>query len=130
MGSASVVPMVLALPVGLTLTGRSMWSDGLAGRSLSAELGGTVAVETSADITVWLSSSVSSGIGSSFCDEGSMHSPQRVSFQSVKVPLCSLTLVSFTTTLHFPTPGSPLLYKLAEFRASAYGVGLTNELLT
>ena len=94
--------------VGLALTGRSWWSVGFAGRSVSLEPGLTLTKVGEAVMTSWSSSSCSVGRGRSSWIEGSMHSPQRVSFQSVKLPLCSFTFVSFTTTLHLPTPVSPL----------------------
>ena len=93
--------------VGLALTGRSMWSEGLV-EGVSATVFETVAVEAEADITLWSSSSCSVGMGSSSCLDPSILSPHRVSLQSVNVPLWSLTIVSLTTTLHLPIPVSPL----------------------
>lgn len=96
--------------VGFGLIGRSWWSVGSAGNTVavSAGPGLTLTRVGEADIIAWSSSSCSVGIGRSGWSVGSIHSPQRVNLQSVKVPLCSFTSVSFTTTLHFPIPDSPL----------------------
>ena len=96
------------LPGGFALTGRCWWSVGFAGRSVSLTTGVMLTNDGEAVSTSWSSSSSSLGIGRSSWDEGSIHSPQSVNFQSVKDPLCSFTSVSFTTMLHLPTPGSPL----------------------
>lgn len=95
--------------VGFALTGRCWWSVGLAGRSpVSVGPGFMETKVGDADMTSWSSSSCSVGMGRSSWVDGSMHSPQRVSRQSVKEPLWSFTFVSLTTTDHLPMPDSPL----------------------
>ena len=59
-------------------------------------------------ILSWSSSSCSSGIGRRVCLLASIDSPQSLRCQSMNVPLCSLTMVSFTITVHVPMPDSPL----------------------
>ena len=104
MGSEDGVGVV----VGFALTGRSIWSVGFEGSSVLDGPGEIAVVLTFANITSWSSSSCSVGIGRRLCFEGSMHSPHNVNFQSVNEPLCSLTLVSLTITVHLPIAGSPL----------------------
>lgn len=114
--NSSPVPELVA--EGLALMGRSGWSDGVAVATSAGTVcpgggvtvvGGTVVVE----ITSWSSSSSSVGKGRGLASLGSMDSPQSLRWKSVQVPLFSLTLVSFTMTVHLPRPDSPLCKKLA-----------------
>lgn len=59
-------------------------------------------------ISAWLSSSCSDGIGRRVALEASIDSPKSFRCQSVKVPLCSFTWLSFTMIVQVPMPDSPL----------------------
>lgn len=115
-GAAELVGVVFSssvVPVGLVLTGRSGWSVGLDMRDVGVGSGvmawvvpAMVVVEEM--ILSWSSSSCSSGIGRRVCLSASIASPQSLRCQSMKVPLCSLTMVSLTIIVQVPTPDSPL----------------------
>ena len=93
---------------GFCLIGRSMWSDGVGGRSVFGGPGSIFVVVTGAVAVSWLSS-LCSGRGCSFWMEASMHSPHRFSLQSRNLPSNGFTLVSLTIIVQVPIPDSPLI---------------------
>lgn len=108
---SSVLVVVVVMSVvdadSLELIGRSGWSVGTgvgSGVDEATEILVVLAVPSSRSCSA---SSFSLGNGRSPWLIGSLHSANRWSFQSTKVPLCSLTLVSLTITVHSPSPDSP-----------------------
>lgn len=97
----------------LELTGRVMWSVGLMRGASVVVIGGRVVVPWGAETTgcwigwVWFMESPGSGWRTA-CS-ASMHSPQRVSFQSTRDPVYWLLSLSLTMIVQSPTPSSPLL---------------------
>ena len=103
-----------SVPEGLGLVGRSGWSVGLVRRevgvvAMPTEVVAPTMVVVDVMIASWLSSSCSDGMGRRVDFEASIDSPQSLRCQSMKVPLCSFTCVSFTMIVHVPTPDSPLI---------------------
>lgn len=100
-----------AVPEGFSLTGRSGWSLGLVTGAVGVGTGVMACVVPAmvvVDISSWLSSSCSDGIGRSFCFDASIDSPNSFRCQSMNVPLCALTSVSLTMIVQVPIPDSPL----------------------
>lgn len=107
--SSSVVPDAVGF------VGRSGWSVGLDMMDEVGEETGTEVVVPAMLVVLeitwsWLSSSSSVGMGRRVALEASMLSPKSLRCQSVKVPLFSFTIESFTTRVQVPIPDSPLIH--------------------